>query len=276
MKNFDIMDYGVVCDVKEDFFALREEYSKNDAIKKILISFNEELNDIDDKPYVYIGLAKALLELGEKIPRKIKEEILKQVSSSEFQKRFIESSSIKQSFVMWLENFKYQVVNDVNLKKIEGSYRKIDFKKWRVGDLYCFSGLLSNTNKYVAIYFYVKDFVKLDTRIFPVVFPYIKKDLQFIDVDEINSLIPLAFRVIKHNNSIEQLIYRHILVDNKIATDNYNFKYIGSFTSLPMPFNEWIGDVCMYRWMSIENIPQIILQDIEVMKTNNILCNIST
>lgn len=280
MDSFNILDFDVICDVKSLYQELREDLPRVKAIKEVLASFESELDDYDDKPRVYVGLAYAILERGEKIPAKLKADVLIALSSDAFRERFLDNEEICDDFLAWSENFKYQVENDISLKKPTKVYKKYDFKKWKKGDLYCFTGEVPESELYrfteenfkiadlKAVYFYVQDVVILNKKLAPIVYAYVTKDLGFVKEDKWDQLITLTYNA----NAMQkgQAIYpgyRHVFIDNKFTRNStYNLQYLGNFSQFVTPAVEQDHRILAYRWLELDNIPCVVMQNLADMK----------
>jgi hypothetical protein len=263
---FNILDFDVISDVISSYQELREDLPRIKAIKEVLASFEEELADEDDRPRVYVGLAYAILERGEKIPANLKENVLTALASDAFRERFLENPAIRNDFLAWCENFKFQVENDISLKKPVKAYKKYDFKKWKKGDLYCFTGEVSECPKLKAVYFYVHDIIVYDKKqLAPVVYAYVSKDIDFVKQDEWDSLIPLTFTA---KWEMKGNIYRHLFLDNKFTQNpTYDLRYLGNYPQFVMPQNEYIPpDYLFYTLLYIDRIPDEICLNISSMK----------
>lgn len=280
MDSFNILDFDVIADVKDLYQELREELPRLKAIKEVLLSFADELDDYDDKPRVYIGLALAILERGEKIPINLKTEVLTALSSNRFRERFLENEELFDDFLAWCENFKYQVENDISLKKPIKVYKKYDFKKWKKGDLYCFTGEVPESELYrfteenfkiadlKAVYFYVQDVVMLNKKLAPIVYAYVTKDLDFVKENQWDQLIPLTYTA----NAMQkgQAIYpgyRYVFIENKFTRNStYDLQYLGNFSQFVTPATEQDHRILAYCWLGLDNIPCVMMQNLSVMK----------
>ena len=276
MSNFNITEVDVIADVISAYCEIRSDLSRVKAIKEVLSNFEDELNDSDDTPIVYVGLALAILENGEKIPTNIKNEVLNSLSSEEFQERFLKNEAIKEDFLIWLENFKNQVEYDISLKKTVKIYKKFNFKSWKKGDLFCFTGDVPEIPNFKAIYFYVDDVVLLNNRVAPIVCPYITESFQFVEKNRFDELIPLACKVdISSKDGSQRMLYRHVFIDNKFTSNSsYNLEYVGNFDDFCKRPNEYDTNIHFYSWLYIENILPVVLRDIRIMKMNNLFSNI--
>lgn len=266
MSLFNILDFDVISDVISSYQELREDLPRIKAIKEVLASFEGELDDEDDQPRVYVGLAYAILERGEKIPANLKENVLTALASDAFRERFLENPAIRNDFLAWCENFKFQVENDISLKKPVKAYKKYDFKKWKKGDLYCFTGEVSECPKLKAVYFYVHDIIIFNKKPAPVVYAYVSKDIDFVKQDEWNQLIPLTFTAKRKMNG--KNIYRYVFIDNKfMQSPTYDLRYLGNYSQFVMPKNEHLPpDYMFYALLYIDRIPDEICLNISSMK----------
>lgn len=276
MSKFNISEFDVIADVIATYCEMRADLPRVKAIKEVLSNFEDELNDCDDRPFIYVGLAQAILENGEKIPTNIKNNVLISLSSENFQERFLENETIKEDFLIWLENFKNQVEHDISLQKPVKVYKKFNFKNWKKGDLFCFTGDVPEIPNFKAIYFYVEDIVMLDNCLSPIVYPYITKNFQFVDKDKFDMLIPLACRAhISSKDDSKHMLYRHVFISNKFTkSETYELQYIGNYPEFIQRPYEYDSDILFYNWVSLDRIPENILRDIRVMEMNNLFPDI--
>ena len=126
---FDIYDFDVVCDIDGNEFI----DNVDEMITLIENSYSNELNDTDEAPLVYIGLAVKLNKKGVKLPEKLKEKVIKSLNNKHFIARLKENEEYYSGYKKWRQNFIRCI--ETNITTEEKKYVS-PFVNWRKGDVF--------------------------------------------------------------------------------------------------------------------------------------------
>ena len=105
-EKFDIYDFDIICDIEAEYDS---EYDAEGFVEYIKETYEQELEDDDDMPLVYIGICVALSKRNIEIPEELKQLMPKMLKSNSLVGRFSENELYFKSFKKWRTNDYYAV-----------------------------------------------------------------------------------------------------------------------------------------------------------------------
>lgn len=129
------MDSDIVFDILETYRDLRETLSVKDAEQRILEDHKEELEDIQDRQAVWIGLARAEIRRKE-LTQKLSS-ILLDAREELLNDGIFEKQALKKIFLQ-LEDEKYRISDEEALIVPKEKKSRAFRTEWNIGDVYGF------------------------------------------------------------------------------------------------------------------------------------------
>lgn len=129
---------GVSSDVKTDYIdKLKRGKTNEEATEEILDTYKDELNDSDDGPAVWFGLANVQWDYGRLLPY-VKEKALEALECREHLERYMESSkSAYEKRLKNLELLKEKLNMDMPPEKKVSKYKPY-ITDWKDGDIFAY------------------------------------------------------------------------------------------------------------------------------------------
>ena len=226
---FDIYDFDVICDI------LAEEFC-DDFVELIKENYEDELDDKDDNPLVYIGIGLAYLENEKKLTKKLLERIVKALNDKHLENRLQENEEYYRGFLQWREDFIKQIT-EIKPRKKEKYISP--YEEWQINDFYAVNASKSETDpKYVI--FRVVDFIKEGRTKIVYIYMCFFPDFHLpSNIDEVRNAIYIPTGYTEYGDyDINTSHYKIKLLDNYFKYNvTKEFIYIGN-ENLPFPIDD--------------------------------------
>ncbi len=234
-----LLDLPFVYEVREEYIALRDELQRKKAVKALMKEYRDELEDVDDSAYFWLGIASGQDELGE--------------LTEEYRQNALSALSMLGEDAPPFDEGELDFLNNAGAKKKKP---KNEYINWKPGDVYLYdlSGPYAEEAHIddCSLLLYVIDYYKISSlgkwpRLYLLLnlgkeAPSTKDDLKncgFFELDRTFS-------------KCGKIAYRKVYTcKNEAEFEGFNakLKYVGNFPSLSSPPNEAeMDDAPTYLW----------------------------
>lgn len=258
---FDIYDFDVICDIESE---AESSWNEETFFEKIKQDYSAELNDIDDKPLVYIGICLAYLKRGKKPSEELEELAKKSLKDKNLLERMTEDEEYFKSFKKWRLNF-LKSLEKGELKQSDKQPYISPFTNWRKNDIYSMPVKSEEAPNEKYVFFRVIRKEEEKNKYYPFV------HLFFIpgyngefspDLLEHAVFLPVSNRYSDEN----MYDYIHEILDDHFRyTPKREIKYLGNY-EMTGPIDEKIPPKLMHSRLCFENIEAKIYYGVKILR----------